>query len=63
MSNYNNDNEKMELGIQQLLGLVPPNSKPAEPDCMHDSDGFEYQEDGMRKVILRCGKCGEFYEQ
>ena len=63
MSTEKANNEKMELGISQLLGFTKPNQTVAEPSCEHAGDGMHYQEEGARIVILRCIKCNEFYDQ
>ena len=52
----------MTEGVSQLLGYKPFRNVPVSEICEHEDDGYEYGEI-RNKLILRCGKCGEFYEE
>ncbi len=52
----------MRKGVAQLLGLEPYPNAEVTPVCEHEDDGYTYGEN-MKRVILLCSLCGEFYEQ
>ena len=54
--------KELELGAAKLLKLIEPDSQPAEAACQHEDDGHIYGE-SARRYILRCSKCGEYYEE
>ena len=54
----------MLTGVSQILGFTPFNSIARPHTCEHEDDGYDYSEDPIsRKIILRCDKCGEYYEE
>lgn len=58
------DNDIMMTGVNQILGITPFPNKEIEAPCKHEDDGYDYSEDiNSRKIVLRCDKCGEFYEE
>ena len=54
--------KKLELGAAKLLKLEEPDRQLAEEPCQHEDDGHIYGETA-RRYILRCSKCGEYYEE
>lgn len=56
------DNRKMLEGVEMLLGRIPYNNFEIQKECDHVDDGFEYG-NTLKKVTLRCDKCGDYYEE
>jgi hypothetical protein len=56
------DLKALEIGAARILGLIPyTHMEPVNP-CTHEDDGHIYGE-STRAYILRCSKCGEYYEE
>ena len=53
--------EEMEGGIASLLGKAPKLVRALEPECMHSSDGFIY-EDNELFYVTGCRLCGLQYK-
>lgn len=62
MENNQTDDNLMTEGISQILGFKPFRNAPISEICEHEDDGYEYGET-RTKLTLRCGKCGDFYEE
>ena len=63
MSQIKTEEEKeLEVGAAQLLGLIPYPEPQPKVECQHEDDGYVYDETA-RYYVLRCYKCGEFYEE
>lgn len=60
MSNLN-DNEAMETGIKQLLGLEEYDAPEVWHECKHISDGFIYEQTPVF-ITLLCKRCGVHYD-
>lgn len=56
------DAPDLEKGAAQLLGLIPYEQSEEAPACQHEDDGHIYGET-VKNYILRCYKCGEYYEE
>lgn len=67
MSKMDSDNESMVQGIRQLLGKEAyPDPTPVPEKCEHETDGYIYNREAYDSgyaayIILRCEKCGEYY--
>lgn len=58
----NGEYDVLEHGIAKLLGKEEPDPPTeVEPECVHASDGFTYDE-GAITILLGCRKCGLQYE-
>lgn len=51
---------EMEGGIASLLGKAPRLVRMPEPDCVHVSDGFVYEDTDLY-YVTGCRKCGMQY--
>jgi hypothetical protein len=55
------DDEAMLHGIAKILGKEEYEERVAPAPCIHEDDGHIYGETDKRRV-LRCEKCGVYYE-
>ena len=60
----NHEAKELEEGAAKIIGLIPYDEDDRQPvvKCEHEDDGHIYGETA-RNYVLRCHKCGEYYEE